>query len=419
MNERAYAASPDIVVIGAGIIGLACAFRLQREGHRVLLLDRDAPGMGASFGNAGHIATEQVFPLASPAVIRGALGYLFDTDSPLRIDPRYLIPILPWLARFTWAARPSAFARGSGALASLQVTAAADFADLLRDARAEAMLHMDGHLVLVETAASIGAAHREQAQLTAYGVAATWLSPGEVANLAPDIAAPVAGALHFHGSGHVDDPHAVCVALFDAFRAAGGNFVQETVTGLAPQASGFTLTTPNGTRRTSPRVLLAAGAWSKPLAEQCGYNVPLETERGYHLTLAGAMPQFTIPVASLERKVIMTPMSTGLRMTGTVELAGRKLPPDPHRFALLRKHMKALLPQTDPAQASTWMGFRPSLPDHLPMLGRAPRHPGLFFAFGHQHLGLTLAGVTARIIADACAGRDEELPMAPFAVDRF
>lgn len=419
MSYRADARPPDIVVIGAGIIGLACAFRLQREGSRVLLIDRDAPGMGASFGNAGHIATEQIFPLASPAVIRGALGYLFDADSPLRIDPRYLLPVLPWLARFTWAARPAAFARGTAALASLQATAATDFADLLRDARAGAMLRMGGHLVLVETDAGIAAAKREQAQLAQYGVAATWLAPAEVRRLAPDIAPPVAGALHFHGSGHVDDPHAVCVALFDAFRAAGGNFVQQAVTRLAPQATGFTLSTADGKSLSTPRVLLAAGAWSKLLAEQCGYNVPLETERGYHLTLAGAAPQFAIPVASLERKIIMTPMSAGLRMTGTVEFAGLERPPDPNRYALLRKHMKALLPQTDPAQATTWMGFRPSLPDHLPMLGQAPRHPGLFLAFGHQHLGLTLAGVTARIIAGACAGHDSELPMAPFAADRF
>lgn len=419
MTDRVNARPHDIIVVGAGIIGLACAFRLQREGSCVLLIDRDAPGMGASFGNAGHIATEQVFPLASPAVIRGALGYLFDADSPLRIDPRYLLPILPWLARFTWTARPSAFARGTAALASLQATAAADFADLLRDARAESMLHMGGHLVVVETTASIAAARHEQTQLARHDIATTWLDPAEVKRLAPDIAPPLAGAVHFPGSGHVDDPHAVCKALFDAFRAAGGGFAQEAVTRLAPQAAGFTLTTATGRSLSAPRVLLAAGAWSKPLAEQCGYKVPLETERGYHVTLAGTAPQFAMPVASLERKIIMTPMTVGLRMTGTVEFGGLNLPPDPRRFTLLRRHLKALLPHSDPDAASTWMGFRPSLPDHLPMLGRAPRHAGLFFAFGHQHLGLTLAGVTARIIAGACAGRDDELPMAPFAADRF
>jgi D-amino-acid dehydrogenase len=410
---------PDMIVVGAGIIGLACAFRLQREGSSVLLIDRGQPGMGASFGNAGHIATEQLFPLSSPAVIRGALGYLFDRDSPLRIHPRYLPQILPWLVRFTWAARPASFVRGTAALASLQATAAKDFADLLHDAGASRLLHMTGHLVLVEKPASVTAARREQAELAQCGIATTWLAPSDVAALAPDIAVPVAGALQFHDSGHVDDPYAVCTALFDAFRAAGGGFLQEPVTSLCVNTGGFRLSTGGGRKLFTPRVLLAAGAWSRPLAEQCGYPVPLDTERGYHLTLPGATPRFQIPVASFERKVIMTPMSIGLRMTGTVEFGGLELPPEPHRFTLLREHLKALLPNTNPEEASMWMGFRPSLPDHLPVLGRAPSHPGLFMAFGHQHLGLTLAGVTARIIADVCAGRTNDTSLAPFAADRF
>ena len=173
--------------------------------------------------------------------------------------------------------------------------------------------------------------------------------------------------------------------------------------------------------------LLCAGAWSKPLAASLGYHVPLDTERGYHITLGwqqqGAgldrMGRLTKPIASTERNVIMTPVAMGLRMTGTVELGSLHLPPDPRRFGLLRKHMEALLPGLRAEQATTWMGFRPSLPDHLPVMGAAPRHRGVFFAFGHQHLGLTLSGVTARLVEDTVLGRAPTIDMAPYRVGRF
>ena len=172
--------------------------------------------MGASFGNAGHIATEQVFPLASPEVVRGALGYLFNRESPLRIRPEYALSILPWLLRFAWAARQSAFDRGVKALSSLQQTAAADMADLLGDAVALHLLKMTGHIVLVEKPESVEAAKNEIVRLRKFGIHADWISPTQAKEIAPDITAHIEGALKFTGTGHVDDPHAVCLALHDA-----------------------------------------------------------------------------------------------------------------------------------------------------------------------------------------------------------
>ena len=195
-------------------------------------------------------------------------------------------------------------------------------------------------------------------------------------------------------------------------------FQQATVISAGGGNGRFQVKTASG-EFLAAQLLISAGAWSKPLAEAFGYRVPLDTERGYHLTLPGLRPAFDLPIVSFDRKIIMTPMSMGLRMTGTVEFGGLQLPPDPHRFTLLKKHLAALLPDANAAGASTWMGFRPSLPDHLPMLGAAPRHPGLFFAFGHQHLGLTLAGVTARLITHIMSGRAADVPLAPFAADRF
>ena len=409
----------DVLVVGAGVIGLACAFRLAREGHRVLLFDRHSPGLGASFGNAGHIATEQIFPLASPEVLRGTLRYLLDRESPLRIRPAYLLPILPWLVRFVWAARPSSFDRGIAALSSLQHTAVADMAALLHDANASHLLKINGHLVLIENPASVNAAKAEMTRLATFGIDSKWLPPLDVREMAPDITAPIEGALKFSGTGHVVDPYTVCTSLFDAFVAAGGKFIQSDVKNVESKGSEVTAYCTGGMRHTATHLVLCGGAWSKTLAAKVGYELPLDTERGYHISLPGVVPRFTIPVASYERKVIMTPMSAGLRMTGTVEFGGLQLPPDPARFELLKRHMRALVPNIPTDHATTWMGFRPSMPDHLPVLGRVPDGRNIFFAFGHQHLGMTLAAVTARIIAAEVMGHKTEIDLAPFAANRF
>ena len=412
---------PDVLVIGAGVIGLASAFRLASDGHRVLLLDRDPPasGSGASFGNAGHIATEQIFPLASIEVVRGALRYLLDAQSPLRIRPAYLLSMVPWLLRFAWAARPTAFERGVNGLAALQKTAREDWVGLLHDAHASHLMHMNGHIVLVESPRSLAAARKEIARLAAFGIETEWLSAAATKEIAPEITANIEGAWKFNGTGHVDDPRAVCKALHDAFLGAGGQFVQTKVATIASVAEGFRAETSDGAHHSAKHLVLCCGAWSKTLAAQLGYLVPLETERGYHITLAGVIPRFQIPIASFDRKVIMTPMSCGLRMTGTVEFGGLKLPPDPKRIAQLTRHLKALAANVPTENATTWMGFRPSLPDHLPVLGRVPDGRNLYFAFGHQHLGLTLAGVTARIIAAQVSGRETRINMAAYAPDRF
>jgi D-amino-acid dehydrogenase len=305
------------------------------------------------------------------------------------------------------------------ALSALQMTAGNEMAALLDDARAAHLLKMGGHLVLVEKPESVVAAHAEITRLAQFGIGANWLSPTAAKELAPDITAGIEGALSFTGTGHVADPFAVSIALLDAFVAAGGKFVQAEVTGIESTVSGFAASTSTGNRHDAAHVIVCCGAWSKKLATQLGYPLPLDTERGYHITLPGVFPRLTIPVASYERKVIMTPMSCGLRMTGTVEFGGLRLPPEPTRFTMLARHMNALAAHIPTENATTWMGFRPSLPDHLPVLGRVPDGRNIYFAFGHQHLGLTLAGVTARIITAQVRGDQTEISLAPFAPNRF
>lgn len=449
----------EVIVVGGGVIGAACAFRLAQAGRAVLLLNADGPEAGASYGNAGHIATEQLFPLASKEVLRKSWRYLLDADSPLRVRAGYLLPLLPWLARFVWAAREHAHVRGVAALVALQHSALADMTDLLGDAGIGHLLHHNGHLEVFETAAGGQAAQAQADRLMAYGVESIHLSPEAVRAQLPMLNPGVQGAVQYLGSGHVDDPWAVCEGLRDALVRSGSQVRQGRAVRImanAPQGTGVVLE--DGLTLHADQVLVCAGAWSKPLAASLGYRVPLDTERGYHISVGGlptaphASPAGSLgggvfcagkggaqavgggheaerfatqthglqrPVSSNERKVIMTSMSMGLRMTGTVEFGGLKLAPDPRRFQLLKRQLQALVPGIDTADMRTWMGFRPSLPDHLPVLGAAPRHKHVFFAFGHQHLGLTLAGVTAAVMAELMQTNTSPIDLKPYAVDRF
>jgi glycine/D-amino acid oxidase-like deaminating enzyme len=418
----------EVLVIGAGLVGAACALRLAHAGRQVCLVDALAPGQGASFGNAGHVATEQRVPLANPQVLRAGWSYLRDADGPLRLRAAYLLPLLPWLARFVWAARPSALARGIAALMALQQTAMDDLADLMGQAGIGDLLHRDGYLRIWESAAGEQAALAQAQEMAALGVPGEAVAASDIRAEAPGLNAEVGGGICYPGTGHVADPHAVCTGLVDAFLRAGGQLRQARVMRIDPSPAGpLTAHLEGGAQLRARQMLLCAGAWSAPLAAGLGYRVPLDTERGYHITVpwpaAGdtmtAQMQLRRPIASTERNVIMTPMAMGLRMTGTVEFGGLQLPPDPRRYQLLRRSMQALLPGIETATASEWMGFRPSLPDHLPVLGAAPRHAGVFFAFGHQHLGLTLCGVTARVMATLMQGGAPAIDLAPYRVDRW
>lgn len=418
----------EVIVVGAGLVGTACALRLAQAGLRVGLVDAQAPGQGASFGNAGHVATEQRVPLANPKTLRAALSYLRDADGPLRLRAAYLLPLLPWLARFVWAARPAALARGVAALVALQQTALEDLCALLQQAGIAPVLHCDGYLRVWESAAGEQAALAQAQEAAALGVATQRVAGADLHAEAPGLSPQVRGAVCYPDTAHVADPHAVCTGLADALVRAGGALLQARVVGLAQERGGPVVAAlEDGRSLRARQLLLCAGAWSAPLAATLGYRVPLEVERGYHITVPPAQPQgrqhalmrLRRPIASTERNVIMTPMAVGLRMTGTVEFGGLRLAPDPRRHLLLHQGMRALLPGIDTSAARLWMGFRPSLPDHLPVLGAAPRHPGVYFAFGHQHLGLTLCAVTARLMTALMQGEVPSVDLAPYRVDRW
>ncbi|MFK7829566.1 MAG: NAD(P)/FAD-dependent oxidoreductase [Congregibacter sp.] len=407
-----------IVVIGAGVIGLSIAFRLARIFPDVVLVDRADPGMDCSYGNAGHIATEQIFPLASPGTLLKAPRLMFGRNHPLSIRRDYARQIVPWLTRFAWASRPSAFKRGTEALRSLQAEAMNSLTALCDDAGTTDQLHRRGHMILVENPRLEATAKTQLQTLADHGIVADWLSALQVADIAPELTNNI-GAIHVRDTGHISDPLRLSLGLLDAFTRAGGHLIRDEVQRIEPHTDGDVRLHMSNGELTAQRIVIAAGAWSRALAAQTGFDVPLDTERGYHVVAEGWRGQFDIAIASLDRMTIMTPLAGGLRITGFVEFGGLTLPPSSRRLATLNQHLSDLLPNSQLQTRSEWMGFRPSLPDHLPVIGRSPDDARVLYAFGHQHLGLTLAGVTADAIAALLTDSPAPVDLSPFRVDRF
>lgn len=394
------ASEADIVVIGAGVIGAACALELSQRGLKVLVLDQNQPGMGASYGNAGHMATEQVFPIADASLLKRIPGMLMDPKGPLRLDWRYLPKIAPWLARLLWNLRPEPYRHSTAGIQALNAASLPAWRELLDSIGQGSLLRDEGSLLVHERSETkdelAGVATRMQGQ----GVSVESLPRDEVRRRVPGLAEAVKGGLFFPETGHVSDPYRLVQALMAAAESAGARFVRAEVTNGEATSDGVRLVTDRGAL-TVPRVLVAGGAHSASLVSALtGTSVPLDTERGYHLMLPRETERLPLAVTSLERRFIMTPMNEGLRLAGTVEFAGLNRPARMERARRLLELAQGLFAQPlSDAGATPWMGFRPSLPDSLPVIDRTGPDERVLLAFGHHHLGLTQAAITARLVA--------------------
>ncbi|MDR5868300.1 NAD(P)/FAD-dependent oxidoreductase [Halomonas koreensis] len=409
-----------VAVVGAGVVGMTTALALQRQGLAVTVLDPRGPGEGASYGNAGFLATELIDPLSTPAMLRQAPRLWLDRHGPLALPWRYLPRLAPWLARFLAAAAPARVRRGRRALAALNGASVDAWRRCLADIGAEDELVASGYLLVWESPQGREAARARMAHLERWGHAVEWLEGEVLRAREPGLSGALSHGLFFPGAHQVRDPYALVRRLAEAFRARGGAIRQARVERLEPRGEGVRLHTDQGALDAAQAVV-AAGAWSHRLAAGLGLSVPLETERGYHLTLPGRGRALRQPVGSAERRCVMTPMDCGLRVVGFTELGGLSLPPVARRYASLRHHAGGLLEDGRglDENAEEWMGFRPTLPDSLPVIDTHPAYPAVHFAFGHQHLGLTQAAISAEQVAALVAGERPGLELAPYRVSRF
>lgn len=412
-------ATKNITVVGAGIVGMSCARWLQLDGHKVAVIDPVAPGESCSFGNAGIISPCAMAPLATPGMVWKALGWMFDPEGPFTVRWSYLPTALPWLLRLLANSRSSRVAAISDALRVLnkptletyrELFSAADFADLIR---------LDGSLAVYESEAELDSEAAGWDMRARYGFKAHRLGRDELRQMEPDISPHVACAVYTEDTAHVVSPVRVVTTLADRFLADGGEIVAQRVEGFDMGPEGPRALFASGERRPMEAVVIAAGAWSHRLASQLGSRVPLEAERGYHMVVPDPGVDVRRPVTLASGKFYATPMETGLRIAGTVEIAGVDAEPDYRRARALLEHGRKLYPGLKTDGALEWSGCRPSLPDSLPVIGRSPRFDNVYYAFGHGHLGLTEGGFTGKLIAEQIAGRPTTIDIAPYRVDRF
>lgn len=402
--------SAEIVVVGAGVVGLTIAHRLATTGHEVLLIDPEPPGSGASWGNAGTIADYAVMPVGTPDVLRNLPALLFDRTSPLSMRRAAILSLAPWLLRFARQSLPAAMMRNATALAALLADAGPRWIELAAGIGATEILQRRGCLYLYETRNAFRRADADMALRRSLGVTVDLIRPDELRQMEPSLPEMEGGAAFFPKAVFLSDPGRMMAALELAARSVGAGFLQARVERLTRQVDGVVLDGggPGGAFHLhARRVVIAAGAHSRDLSRQVGDRVPLDTERGYHVEYDMAAPRLNRPACPTARGFYLCPMEGRLRVAGTVELGGLTAPPSAHRLAALEKGARAIFPDL-PAPARTWMGFRPSMPDSLPVIGPSKGGTEVLLAFGHGHIGLTLAPITAALIEGWVDGTPHE-----------
>ncbi|HHF3033327.1 NAD(P)/FAD-dependent oxidoreductase [Vibrio diabolicus] len=414
---------PTVAVVGAGVVGLCTALEAQRHGFQVTLFDKGLPGEGASFGNAGYLATELIDPLATKKTLAAAPRMWMDPKGPLALPWKYLPQALPWLARFVRSASSARVEASRQALYQLNQAAVPAWQRCLADIGAEEYLVPSGYLLVWESENKLDEAKTHAAYLAQWDIESVLLQGAQLREKEPELAETVSHALFFPNACRVKDPYLLSKQLFAVFQARGGCFEQTEVSEILPQENAVGVVTATSQNRFE-HVVLCTGAWGKPLLEQTGISVPLEAERGYQLTIETAdmeTPPLQHPIGSAERKFVMSPLASGLRVVGITEIGGLRLPEFACRFNVLRHHSRQLLPRlNNPAlKVSEWMGHRPTLADSLPVIDLHPCHPRLLFAFGNQHLGLTQAAISAELVISLLRQVEPEFDVKPYRVERF
>ncbi len=410
---------PDVIVIGAGVVGLSAALVLQTRGLRVVVLDREGPAAGASAGNAGAFAFADILPLASPGILRRAPKWLLDPLGPLSIPPAYALQIVPWMWRFWRACSPSRVAASVRAQTALMDLSKAELEPFLAATGTLPMLRRDGNLQVYETEAEFRASLPGWQARRDHGIAFQHMNLEEMAEVQPGLAPRFIKGSFTPGWYSIADPKQYVHTLADHFCRQGGTIERAEVVGLGALADRVEITIAGQDARRAAQVVLAAGAHSHLIARGLGDKIPLETERGYNTTLPADAFDLRMQITFGGHGFVISRLSGGIRVGGAVELGGLRLPPNFGRAEAMLKKAKAFLPGLNPEGGTQWMGFRPSLPDSLPAIGPSRATPRVTYAFGHGHLGLTQSVGTARLVADLITSARAAIDLAPFSPHRF
>lgn len=409
----------DIVIVGAGIVGICVAAFLAEAGRRVVVVDRTGICEETSSGNAAALAFSDVLPLAHKGMMKNLPRWLADPLGPLAIRPSYLPRLAPWLWRF-WRAGHDDPGKAIAAQAGLMALAEAEWLALMDRSGTRPMLREDGSLELYESEAEFRGALAGWAAREKHGIGFRHVEGSDLAALQPGLSRQFVKGTFVPGWKTVDDPKLLGKAIWAYAEAKGARFVPATARSVQADSQGRAVVhLDGGSSLAAHTVVVAAGAWSHLLARAFADQIPLETERGYNTTLPVGAFDVKRQLIFSGHGFVITPLSTGLRVGGAVELGGLKLPPNYARSKAMLEKAKRFLPGLETEGGREWMGYRPSLPDSLPVIGRARTAPNVVYAFGHGHLGLTQAAATGRLVRDLVAGQAPTIDLAPFSPQRF
>jgi len=412
-----------VAVIGTGIVGTCTASWLQRDGHRVSFFDPLPPGEACSFGNAGSLSPSACLPVGMPGMVKRVPQWLLDPLGPLTVRWRYAPAVLPWLVRMLRHSTREEVTRIATALRSLLEPIFECYDPLLEQAGAQQLVRRSGCLYVYSSREKAAQWNWGMNLRRSLGVEMVDVGQDELEALEPDLKGRFRFGIRAPENGSTLDPSALVKALHAHCVAQGAASVRQAVTGFEREGRGArqvtAVRTADGQRTPVDGVVVAAGAWSARLAAQLGSRVPLETQRGYHVTVRSSNLQLRHTVMAVENNLMVNPMAMGLRLAGTVEFAGLKAPPRYERAQALLRLGQQLFPHLDTSDTTQWMGHRPCLPDSLPVIGRAGAADNAWLAFGHGHMGMCMGASTGREVAHLVAGRSTQVDLAPFSPARF
>ncbi|MGY3622860.1 FAD-dependent oxidoreductase [Bradyrhizobium sp. USDA 10063] len=410
----------DVLVLGAGMVGVGAALHLQKRGRDVVLVDRhDAAGEETSYGNAGIIECASVFPYMFPRDFGELLRYALNRAPQVRYRVADLPIFLPWLISYYFASSPEGALHSALAEMPLIRQSLIEHEALIAEAGVPELLRKTGWIKLYRSKATFAKAVRDTERAKQYGVTNEVLDANGIAAREPNLSGDFAGAVYSPAPGSIADPGALAKAYAALFGRRGGRFFVGDARTLEQSGSRWRVAIGEGTV-TAREVVVAMGPWSDQVFGPLGYSIPLQVKRGYHLHLRpDGNAVLNHPVLDSDLGYCLAPMNRGIRLTTGVEFAHRDAPASPVQVERAVPRARNLFPLGDPVEAKPWKGARPCLPDMLPVIGKAPRHPGLWFDFGHQHHGLTLGPVSGRLLAEMMTGETPFADAKPFAVERF
>ncbi|MGO2353810.1 MAG: NAD(P)/FAD-dependent oxidoreductase [Marinomonas foliarum] len=415
MNSQHY----DVIIIGAGIIGISTALKLQQQGKQVLVLDSKGVAAETSSGNAGAFAFADVIPLATPGIMRQAPKWLIDPLGPLSLRPAYALKILPWMLRFWRASWKDKYQAALAAQASLMEFSKAALERQIEAVNGEAMIRREGQLQLYEGQDEFNASLAGWQTRQEHGVVyELLLNPEAIAKIQPGIHPRFTHAAFTPEWKNVVDPKIWTEHLANEFKKLGGKIAIASVHAIDLKEDSVSLKCDSADYEAS-QIVLAAGAWSKALAQSIGDSLPLDTERGYNTTLPAGAFDLKTHITFSNHGFVVTKAGGGIRVGGAVELGGLSLAPNFKRSEILLNKAAQFLPDLNIENGKQWMGFRPSMPDSLPVISYASQSKRVIYAFGHGHLGLTQSAGTAELVAELIHHQPSSIPLEAYSALRF